>query len=143
MARREHAREPGGTDAGAHLDLLATFNATTAMLENACAKRDLMGWEEAVNLITDAPAQMYGITDRGRLAEGYHADVNVIDHDGLTLHKPHMIHDLPAGGRRLVQDADGYLATLKAGEVVVDHDEVTDARPGRTLKATDAGVRRV
>ena len=69
----------GGTDAGAHLDLLATFNATTAMLENACRKRDLLSWEEAVHMISDAPAQMYGIKDRGRLAEGYHADVNVID----------------------------------------------------------------
>ena len=55
------------------------------------------------------------------------ADINVIDHANLTLHKPHMIHDLPAGGRRLVQDADGYLATVKAGEIVVEHDEVTNS----------------
>ena len=63
-----------------------------------------------------------GVIDPGEQCD----DGNVIDHDGLTLHKPRMIHDLPAGGRRLVQDADGYLATVKAGEVVVDHDEVTD-----------------
>ena len=71
----------GGTDAGAHLDLLATFNATSAMLGNAVRMRDLLPWEEAVQYITDAPAQLYGIKERGRLAEGYHADVNVIDPD--------------------------------------------------------------
>ena len=59
------------------------------------------------------------------------------------LRKPYMIHDLPAGGRRLVHEAQGYLATVKAGVIVVDHDEITEARPGRTLKATDHGVVRI
>ena len=71
------------------------------------------------------------------------ADVNVIDHANLTLRAPHMVHDLPAGGRRLLQDVSGYLYTVKAGEVTVENDQITDARPGRTLKATDAGVTRI
>jgi N-acyl-D-aspartate/D-glutamate deacylase len=99
--------------------------------------------ELLVHKQTQATARVYGLHDRGVLAPGMLADINVIDHANLTLHKPHMIHDLPAGGRRLVQDADGYLATVKAGEIVVEHDEVTDARPGRTLKATDTGVKRI
>ena len=65
----------GGTDAGAHLDLLATFNATSAMLGSAVRQRDLLSWEEAVHHITDVPAQLYGIKERGRLAEGWQADV--------------------------------------------------------------------
>lgn len=71
------------------------------------------------------------------------ADVNVIDHANLTLHAPYMAHDLPAGGRRLLQSADGYVRTIKAGEVIVEDDEVTAARPGRTLQATDSGVERI
>ena len=73
------ARVVGGTDAGAHLDLLATFNATTAMLGRACRELKLLPFEEAISYITDAPAQLYGLKDRGRLAEGYHADVVVVD----------------------------------------------------------------
>ena len=92
---------------------------------------------------TQATARVYGLHDRGVLAPGMLADVNVIDHERLMLRKPHMIHDLPAGGRRLVQEAEGYLATVKAGVLVVDHDEITEARPGRTLKATDHGVVRI
>ncbi|MDH4147667.1 MAG: amidohydrolase family protein, partial [Acidimicrobiia bacterium] len=69
----------GGSDAGAHLDLLATFNSTSAMLGKAVRERNLLSWEEAVHHISDVPAQTYGMKLRGRLAEGYHADVCVID----------------------------------------------------------------
>ena len=125
----------GGTDAGAHLDLLATFNATTAMLENACAKRDLVSWEEAVHMISDAPAQMYGIHHRGRLAEGYFADVNVIDPARIALRPNEIRHDLPGGAWRLYGTADGYDHVLCNGAEIVTDGAFTDERPGRMIRS--------
>ena len=134
------------SDGGAHCGLICDASMPTYMLTHWARDRS-RGPQVPVELLvhkqTQATAAVYGLHDRGVLAPGMLGDVNVIDHAGLTLHKPHMIHDLPAGGRRLVQDVDGYVATVKAGEVVVEHDEVTDARPGRTLRAEDSGVRRV
>ncbi len=69
------------------------------------------------------------------------ADVNVIDLDGLTLHGPQMIHDLPAGGQRLVQPVDGYLATIKSGQVTFEDGEPTGARPGGVLRSGSPPVR--
>ncbi|MEL7157322.1 MAG: amidohydrolase family protein [Actinomycetota bacterium] len=125
----------GGTDAGAHLDLLATFNATTAMLQNACRDRDLLPWEEAVQMITDAPAQMYGITDRGRLREGYHADVNVIDPAAISLNPNEVRHDLPGGAWRLYGTANGYDHVICNGAEIVRNGEFTDARPGQMIRS--------
>jgi N-acyl-D-amino-acid deacylase len=68
------------------------------------------------------------------LAEGKRADVNLIDLDGMHLHAPEMVHDLPAGGRRLVQRADGYVATVVAGEVTFERGEPTGARPGGLVR---------
>jgi N-acyl-D-aspartate/D-glutamate deacylase len=77
---------------------------------------------------------LFGLTDRGTLEVGKKADVNVIDFDALTLHPARMVHDLPAGGRRLVQHASGYAATLVSG-VVTRRDGVdTGARPGRLVR---------
>ena len=132
---RDERTMVGGTDAGAHLDLLATFNATTAMLENACAKRDLVSWEEAVSMITDAPAQMYGITNRGQLTEGYHADVNVIDPDRIAVRPNEIRHDLPGGAWRLYGAADGYDHVLCNGTEIVTGGELTDARPGHMMRS--------
>ncbi|MEM9465765.1 MAG: amidohydrolase family protein [Actinomycetota bacterium] len=136
----------GLSDGGAHCGLICDASMPTYMLTHWARDRH-RGPKIPVELLvhkqTQATSRVYGLHDRGVLAPGMLADVNVIDHDGLTLRKPHMIHDLPAGGRRLMQNAEGYLATVKAGEVVLEHDQVTDARPGRTLKATDTGVRRV
>ena len=130
----------GGTDAGAHLDLLATFNATTSMLENACRKRDLVSWEEAVHLVTDAPARMYGITDRGRLEEGWYADVNVIDPDRIAVRPNEIRHDLPGGAWRLYGTADGYDHVICNGAEIVRDGEFTTARPGRMIRSgSDTG----
>ena len=136
----------GLSDGGAHCGLICDASMPTYMLTHWARDRH-RGPKIPVELLvhkqTQATSRVYGLLDRGVLAPGMLADVNVIDHDALTLRKPHMIHDLPAGGRRLMQNAEGYLATVKAGEVVLEHDQVTDARPGRTLKATDTGVSRV
>ena len=72
--------------------------------------------------------------DRGLLKPGYRADINVIDYDRLVLHRPTVAHDLPAGGRRLVQKADGYDATLVAGMPTYRHGQPTGALPGRLVR---------
>ncbi len=125
----------GGTDAGAHLDLLTTFNATTSMLRSAVVDRSLISWEQAVHYITDAPAQMYGLQNRGRLAEGYWADVNVIDPDRIALADIEARHDLPGDAWRLYGGAVGYEHVLCNGEEIVTNDEFTDARPGQVMRS--------
>ncbi len=125
----------GGTDAGAHLDLLATFNATTAMLQKAVKERDLISWEEAVSLISDAPAKMYGIKERGQLTEGYFADVNVINPETIAVRPTEVRHDLPGGAWRLYGAADGYDHVLCNGAEIVRHGEFTANRPGSMLRS--------
>jgi len=125
----------GGTDAGAHLDLLATFNATTSMLQKAVRERDVVSWEEAVHYISDAPAQMYGMKNRGRLEEGYHADVCVIDPERVALRPTEVRHDLPGGAWRLYGGADGYEHVFCNGVEIVENDEFTTNRPGHMLRS--------
>ena len=81
-------------------------------------------------------ARAVGFADRGTLAVGGRADLNVIDLDGLTLHLPEVVRDLPAGGRRLHQRATGYEATIVAGEVIRRFDESTGARPGKLVRGS-------
>jgi N-acyl-D-aspartate/D-glutamate deacylase len=125
----------GGTDAGAHLDLLATFNATTVMLGKACRELRLLPFEEAVSYVTDAPAQLYGLRDRGRLAEGYHADIVVIDPTTVAARPIEIRHDLPGGSWRLYGEADGIDHVLVNGTEIVDHGRLTGARPGRVMRS--------
>ena len=82
----------------------------------------------------DLVARIAGLADRGRIAVGYKADLNVIDADALRLHRPVVVSDLPAGGRRLDQTADGYVATVVAGEVIAENGVPTAARPGRLIR---------
>jgi N-acyl-D-aspartate/D-glutamate deacylase len=89
---------------------------------------------DAVRELTSVPARVAGLADRGRIALGYKADLNVIDHAALRLHKPVITYDLPAGGRRLDQTADGYVATIVPGEVIAENGVPTDARPGRLVR---------
>jgi N-acyl-D-aspartate/D-glutamate deacylase len=93
---------------------------------------------EAVRQLTSVPARVAGLADRGRLAVGYKADFNVIDHARLTLHRPMIVHDLPAGGRRLDQTADGYVATIVSGEVIAENGIPTAALPGRLIRGRRA-----
>ena len=93
-----------------------------------------LGLEQAVHMQTRNTASLYGFDDRGLLAPGYLADVNVIDFDALALDAPTMVYDLPAGGRRLIQRARGYVATVKRGVVVREDDEATGERPGVLLR---------
>ncbi len=123
-------------DAGAHSSIICDASATTSTLTYWCRDRvrgARLAVPEAVRKLTSEPAEFFGLSGRGRLAVGYHADINVIDPDRLALGVPRMSHDLPAGGRRLVQAAQGYVATLVNGEVVANQDAFTGALPGRLL----------
>ena len=83
-------------------------------------------------------AETVGLFDRGLIAPGYRADLNVIDYDNLTLKAPGVAYDLPTGGRRLIQRAEGYTATIVAGQVTYRNGTPTDALPGRLLRGGQA-----
>jgi N-acyl-D-aspartate/D-glutamate deacylase len=83
-------------------------------------------------------AATLGLHDRGRLVPGLRADINIIDHGRLKLKAPEVVYDLPAGGRRLIQRAEGYAATLVAGQITYRDGEPTDALPGRLLRGARA-----
>jgi N-acyl-D-aspartate/D-glutamate deacylase len=124
-------------DGGAHCGLLCDASLPTYMLSHWVKGRergDRLGLEQAVRLQTRSTAEFYGFDDRGLLAPGYLADVNVIDLDALAIEAPEIVYDLPAGGRRLIQRARGYAATVKRGVVVRENGEATGARPGRLLR---------
>jgi N-acyl-D-aspartate/D-glutamate deacylase len=135
----EHPAAVAGLgDGGAHCSLICDASFPTYLLTHWVRDRSRgprLALEAAVRLQTSATADTYGFGDRGRLQPGKLADLNVIDLDGLTLHGPRMIHDLPAGGQRLVQPVDGYLATIKSGQVTFEDGEPTGARPGGVLRS--------
>jgi len=91
---------------------------------------------EAIHALAAKPAKVMGLDDRGILAPGYKADVNVIDLNALALHGPVVRFDLPGKGRRLDQAATGYVATLVNGRVIRRHDASTGARPGRVVRGS-------
>ena len=123
-------------DGGAHYGMICDASFPTFMLAHWTRDRTSgrMSVAEAVRELTSVPARVGGLSDRGRIAVGYKADLNVIDHAALRLHKPVIAHDLPAGGRRLDQTADGYVATVVSGEVISEHGVPTSARPGKLIR---------
>ncbi|MEJ7584398.1 MAG: amidohydrolase family protein [Acidimicrobiales bacterium] len=128
----------GLSDGGAHCGLICDASFPTFLLTHWVRDRTRgarIPLEQAVHLQTERTAATYGLTDRGTIAAGMRADLNLVDLDGLRLHAPEMVHDLPAGGRRLVQHVDGYRATVVAGEVTFEDGEPTGARPGRLVRA--------
>jgi len=124
----------GASDAGAHLDFLATFNFSTFLLA-AARDRQMLDVEAAVNRLTDVPARLYGIRERGRLAEGWHADVVVFDPDTVGAAPVEMREDLPGGAWRLYGQADGICHVLVNGVEVVQGRELADERPGTLLRS--------
>jgi N-acyl-D-aspartate/D-glutamate deacylase len=96
-----------------------------------------------IKKLTKDPASLFGFTDRGVLAPGYRADINIIDYDALTLREPHLVRDLPAGGTRFLQEAEGYRYTIVAGEITRQDDRFTGARPGRLVRSTDFAPERM
>ena len=131
----------GLSDGGAHVGTICDASFPTYMLSHwardRAAKRAREGFsvETVVHMLTQKNATFMGLHDRGRIAPGMRADLNLIDLSTLSLQRPRIAADLPAGGRRLLQDAAGYLATVIAGVPVVEHGVLTSARPGRLIRA--------
>ena len=128
---------PGLSDGGAHVGMICDGSFPTSMLTHWTRDRTRgakLTLEHVIRMQTADTAATVGLYDRGRLTPGMRADVNIIDYDALRLHAPEVAYDLPAGGRRLIQRADGYVATLVAGEVTYRGGEPTDALPGRLLR---------
>lgn len=123
-------------DGGAHYGMICDASYSTYFLAHWARDRKSGRFSvpDAVRELTSVPARVAGLGDRGRIAVGYKADLNVIDHAALRLHKPVISYDLPAGGRRLDQTADGYVATIVSGEVIAEGGVPTDARPGKLVR---------
>ena len=128
----------GLSDAGAHVTLICDATMPTTQLTFWARDRHLgerIPLEFLVAKQTSRNADLYGLNDRGRLAVGLRADINVIDFKNLTVSPPKAFHDLPAGGTRLIQPVKGYLATLVKGQVTRRHDADTGARPGSLVRS--------
>ncbi len=125
----------GLSDGGAHCGVICDASAPTYMLSHWARDRaDGLPLEFVVKKMTRDTAHLYGLEDRGVLAPGFKGDLNLVDLEHLNLRLPEMVHDLPAGARRLIQRADGWKATICAGEVTFEDGEHTDARPGRLIR---------
>lgn len=127
----------GLADGGAHCGTICDASMPTFMLTHWTRDRsrgDLLPLEYVVKKQTHDTARLYGLTDRGTVEPGARADFNLIDYDALTLGAPYVTNDLPAGGRRLLQKASGYVATIKAGMLTFEHGEPTGALPGRLVR---------
>ncbi|HEX7758338.1 MAG TPA: amidohydrolase family protein [Caulobacteraceae bacterium] len=132
---------PGLSDGGAHVGMICDGSFPTTMLTHWTRDRTRgpkLALEQVIRMQTQDTARTVGLYDRGLIAPGYRADLNVIDYDKLTLHAPQVAYDLPAGGRRLIQRASGYVATIVAGQVTYRDGEPTDALPGRLLRGAQA-----
>lgn len=124
-------------DGGAHVGYVCDVSMPTFMLTHWArdrARGPKLALEQVVKKQTHDTAQVYGLHDRGLLAPGMKADVNIIDFDRLQLDLPHFVFDLPAGGRRLTQSAQGYIATLVAGQAIMENGAPTGAMPGALVR---------
>jgi N-acyl-D-aspartate/D-glutamate deacylase len=124
-------------DGGAHYGLICDASFPTTMLTYWVRDRvrgPRLPLEAVVKKLTSDTATAVGLRDRGRLAAGYKADLNLIDHSALTLEKPSVVYDLPAGGRRIVQKARGYRATIVSGKVTYRDGVETGALPGQVVR---------
>jgi N-acyl-D-amino-acid deacylase len=129
-------------DGGAHMRMMCDGSMPTFMLSFWARDRSRgprLPIELLVHKLTRDGAELYGLSDRGLLAQGMRADLNVIDFDDLSLEIPQMTQDLPSGGRRILQGARGYLATIVNGVITRRNDRTTGTRPGRLLRAAISG----
>lgn len=125
----------GGSDAGAHVDLMCHANYPTVVLGEVVRERRLLSLEEAVEMMTDRPARHYGLRDRGRIAEGFHADLVVFDADQVGTRPATLLSDLPGGGERLFAGSRGIEHVFVGGGEVVTGGRVTGVRTGRVLRS--------
>ncbi|MCB1614476.1 MAG: amidohydrolase family protein [Pseudomonadales bacterium] len=128
-------------DTGAHCGVLCDASVPTQLLSYFVRDRaegERLPLEWAVQAHTRKNAEAMGLFDRGLLSPGMKADINIIDFEALQIHRPEVIYDLPAGGRRVFQGAEGYLATIVSGEVIMEKGRPTGAMPGRLIRGSQA-----
>ena len=125
----------GASDAGAHLDTIDTFAFTTQLLGRGVRERGLIGLEEAIRQITQVPARLYGLRERGEIREGWHADLVVFDPDRIAKGPTYTRQDLPAGAGRLYADAEGIDHVFVNGQEIVRKGEFTGSHPGNVLRS--------
>jgi N-acyl-D-aspartate/D-glutamate deacylase len=124
-------------DGGAHVGMISDGSFPTSMLTHWTRDRtrgEKLPLEWVIKAQCRDTAAALGLFDRGLVKPGYKADLNVIDYDRLTLHRPSVAYDLPTGGRRLVQHADGYEETIVSGQVVYREGQPTSALPGKLIR---------
>ena len=138
QARVDVWRDPraiiGASDAGAHLDMFFSADYATRLLGEAVVKRGLLPLEEAVHYLTEVPAELYQLRDRGCIREGAFADLVVLDEHTVSSNPMEMRADLPGGAARLYAEANGIDHVLCNGREIVSHGVFTDARPGTILR---------
>lgn len=127
---------PGLGDGGAHVGTICDASFPTYLLTHWARDRvgNKFALEQVVKMQTHDTARFIGLHDRGTVAIGQKADLNIIDFEQLRLHPPHLIGDLPAGGKRLMQHASGYRATLVSGQVIAENGKLTGAYPGQLVR---------
>ncbi len=129
------------SDSGAHVSQVADASIQTYLLAYWVREREVFSLEEAVRMITSQPARVWRLHDRGTLAPGYAADITIFDPQTVAPDMPQLVQDLPGGARRLVQRAQGYVATVVNGQVFTRDGEATDVRAGQLLRAGRDGRR--
>jgi N-acyl-D-aspartate/D-glutamate deacylase len=132
---RDHRAIVGASDAGAHLDMIDSFAFSTTLIARAVREHGLIPLEEAVYLLTGAPAELYGLHDRGRIAEGACADLVVFDPDTIGPAPVAMRFDLPGGAGRVYGESHGVHHVVVNGTQCVRDGAMLSARPGRILRS--------
>jgi N-acyl-D-aspartate/D-glutamate deacylase len=125
----------GGSDAGAHVDRMLGTPYPTRFLGDMIRGRKLLSLERAVQLITEKPAQLYGLRERGRIADGYHADIVVFDPKTVDSAPARILYDLPGSSKRLLADSIGVDRVLVNGQETIIDGQPTGATPGSLLRS--------
>jgi N-acyl-D-aspartate/D-glutamate deacylase len=133
LLRHQHTVAALG-DGGAHVGSICDTSANVYVLTKWVKEKRELDLSTAIHMLTRQPAELYSLLDRGIVAPGMAADLNVIDFDRLALRTPHIVADLPAGGRRFLQHANGIEATIKSGAVICRENVLTGALPGQLLR---------
>jgi N-acyl-D-aspartate/D-glutamate deacylase len=121
-------------DGGAHVGFITDASFPTFLLAHWTRDAGVLSVETVIHRLTRANAEAVGLLDRGLVAPGMKADINIVDLEAMRMHKPYLVHDLPAGGTRLMQKADGFIATIVSGKVTYRGGEETEHLPGRLVR---------
>lgn len=128
-------------DGGAHVGSICDTSANIYLLTKWVREKKVFDVSQGIHMLTREPAELYSLNDRGLIAPGMKADINILDFDKLQLRTPRIVHDLPAGGKRFLQNADGILATFVSGVPIYREGEATGALPGKLVRGLQADPR--